>query len=222
MTAVMVFCTIALFLIVDYLRTRSRHAEAPRHAHVPVGALADDFFLPEGLFLGAGHTWARLDPDGSLRVGVDDFARRLLGPIDRLELAAQGASLGHEDAAAVLHQGGKSVAFAAPVEGTVTEINAEALQDSELLLREPYERGWLLRLRPRDLARELPQLRIGAGARTWLRQETARFADFLGRQLPADAFGTTLQDGGLPVSGVMEPLDRQAWERFEEEFLARR
>lgn len=222
MTAVLVFCTIVLFLIVDYLRTRSQHAVAPRHAHVPVSALSHDFVVPEGLFVGAGHTWARLDADGSIRVGVDDFASRLLGRLDRLEVASEGAALARDDAAVVLHQGSKSVALASPIEGTVTAVNTDVLQHPEQLRTEPYERGWLLRIRPRHLASELRELRIGDEARDWLRQEVARFADFLGRQLPADAVGATLQDGGLPASGVLEQLDRTAWESFEEEFLAGR
>ena len=222
MTAVLVFSTIVLFLIVDYLRTRSQHAVVPRHAHVPASAFRDDFFVPEGLFVGAGHTWARLEGDGSIRVGVDDFASRLLGRVDRLEVAAEGAALAHDDAAFVLHQGSKSVALASPVEGTVTAVNTDALQHPQQLRDEPYERGWLLRIRPHQLASELRGLRIGDEARQWLQDEAARFADFLGRQLPADAVGATLQDGGLPASGLLEHLNGNAWESFEEEFLAGR
>jgi glycine cleavage system H lipoate-binding protein len=188
---------------------------------VPIPALHDDFAVPEGLFVGAGHTGARLESDGSVRIGVDDFAGRLMGRPDKLELAAEGAKLEHEDAAFVLHQGGKSVAFPSPLEGTVTAVNTELLRHPESLNQEPYESGWLLRLRPSRLSKELRQLRIGDEARIWMQAEVARFAEFLGRQMPADAVGATAQDGGLPVSGVMQHLDSQAWERFEEEFLAR-
>lgn len=221
MTAVMVACTIALFLVVDYVRSRSRAVVAPQRARVPIPALQNDFSVPEGLFLGAGHTWARLEPDGTVRIGVDDFASRLMGHLDQLELAAEGAKIERDDAAFVVHQGGKSVAFPSPLEGTVTAINTEVLRHPEGLNQEPYEGGWLLRLKPANLAQELRRLRIGEEARAWMHEEVSRFAGFLGRRMPADAVGATAQDGGLPVSGVMEHLDGKAWEEFEEEFLAR-
>ncbi len=101
----MVACTIALFLLVDTLRERARRSVEPRPIRVPVGALSNGFSLPAGLFVGPGHTWARLEADGTLRIGVDDVAARLLGRLDRLEVAGQGAALGHDDAAFVLHQG---------------------------------------------------------------------------------------------------------------------
>ena len=221
MTAVMVACTIVLFLVVDYLRSRSHKAALPQRARVPIPALQNDFAVPEGLFIGAGHAWARLEPDGSVRIGLDDFASRLMGRLDKMELAAEGAKIERDDAAFVLHQGGKNVAFPSPLEGTVTAVNTELLHHPENLKNEPYEAGWLLRLRPSHLAQELRQLRIGDEARGWMHAEVARFAEFLGRQMPADAVGATAQDGGLPVSGVMEHLNGNAWERFEEEFLAR-
>jgi len=182
----------------------------------------EEFALPEGLFVGPGHTWARLEPDGSVLVGLDDFATRILGRIDRLEVVAAGAEVEREDAAVVLHQNDKSMAFPSPVEGTVAAINAEALRRPARVRTEPYGTGWLLRLRPRHLAAQLHELRLGAEARSWFADELARFGEFLGRQIPADAVGATAQDGGLPVVGVLEQLDASAWEQFEAEFLVSR
>ena len=222
MTAILVFCTIALFLIVDSVRTRKRGAVVAPFVPLRLEPVGGDFPVPAGIFVGAGHTWASLETDGSIRVGVDDFATRLLGRLDRLEIAAEGAELAHEDAAFVLHQGTKSVAFASPLTGTVTDVNTALLQEPERLRDAPYDAGWLLRIRPHHLAHELRRLRIGEEAQGWLRHEAARLGDFLARTLPSAPVGATLQDGGLAVSGVMETLDATAWERFESEFLAGR
>ena len=222
MTAILVAVTIVLFLGIDSLRLRRQRASVPALAALPVAVRPEDFVVPAGLFLSPGHTWARLEPDGSLLVGVDDFATRILGRIDRLEVASQWAEVEREDAAVVLHQNRKSVAFAAPVEGTVTAINTEALLRPARVRTDPYGAGWLLRLRPRRLASELRELRIGEEARGWLRDEVERLGEFLSRQIPADAVGATLADGGLPVSDVLEQLDGTTWEAFEAEFLASR
>ena len=220
MTAILVAVTILLFLSIDLVRARRRRATAL--AAVPIAVRPQEFELPEGLFVGPGHTWARFELDGSVLVGLDDFATCILGRIDRLEVAAAGAEVGHEDAAVVLHQSGKSVAFASPLEGTVTAVHTEALQRPTGVQGDPYGAGWLLRLRPRRLATQMRELRLGAEASSWLQGEFERFGEFLGRQVPADAVGATARDGGVPIAGVLEHLNGTAWEQFEAEFLATR
>jgi glycine cleavage system H lipoate-binding protein len=219
MTAILVVLTIAAFLAVDYLMTRRRTARAPAARFVPEVS-AEAFARADGLFYGPGHTWARLEPDGSVRIGLDDFARRLLGRVERIDAAPEGASLVHGDAAFVVHQGAKSAGFAPPLDGVVTAVNAAALADPRRVQRDPYGEGWLLVLQPRRLGEGLRRLRVGEEAGRWLREEVARLRDFLATQMPADAVGATLHDGGLPADGLLEQLDSPAWERFEAEFLA--
>jgi glycine cleavage system H lipoate-binding protein len=155
-----------------------------------------------------------------VRVGIDDFARRLLGRLDRIEAAPAGVALARQDAAFVVHQGGKSVGFAAPVEGVVTAVNGAALAEPESVRRDPYGGGWLVTLEPKRLAASLRELRVGEEAGRWMREEVARLRDFLAVQAPEGALGATLQDGGEPADGLLEHLDAPAWERFESEFLA--
>ena len=220
-TAILVALTIAVFLAVDYLHDRRRaRALAPARRALDEALDPDMFLHPDGLFYGAGHTWARLEPNGTVRVGIDDFARRLLGRIDRIEVPPAGTKLGPRDAALVVHQRDKSAAFASPVEGFVSAVNDAALRDPASLRGDLFGSGWLLQLEPRRLADNLRRLRVGDEARGWLREEVARLRDFLAGQSMASAVGATLQDGGVPVDGLLEHLDEQAWERFESEFLA--
>lgn len=221
MTAILVALTIAAFIAVDYARSRKR---AVRVAAVR-RSLGDSwspeaFDRAEGVFYGPGHTWARLEANGTVRVGIDDFAQKLMGRVDRIEAAPAGAALGRADAAFVVHQGGKSAAFAPPVEGVVTSVNERVLRDPAALKSDPYGSGWLMQLEPRRLAQSLRDLRVGDEARAWLREEVGRLRDFAASQMPADAVGATAQDGGVPVAGLLEQLDEKTWERFESEFLA--
>jgi len=221
MTAILVVLTIAVFLTVDYLHTRARRARATVPARLPLSAsLAPELFArPAGVFFGPGHTWARLEPDGAVRIGIDDFAQKILGRIERIEAAPAGVTLGPEDAAFVLHQQGKSAAFPAPIEGVVAAVNEAALGDPARLKGDPFGAGWLLLVKPKQLAEGLRRLRVAEEARAWMQEEVARLRDFLSAQVPADAVGATLQDGGVPVEGVFEHLDAKSWERFEVEFL---
>ena len=71
------------------LRAAAR-ARAPR----PAGW----FQLPAGVHLHPGHTWARVEPDGLVTVGLDDFATKLVGPAE-VELPALGAHVPQAEAA---------------------------------------------------------------------------------------------------------------------------
>jgi glycine cleavage system H lipoate-binding protein len=220
-TAILVALTIAVFLAVDFWHDRRRARVAAPARRALDEALDPDMFLhPDGLFYGSGHTWARLEANGTVRVGIDDFARRLLGRIDRIEVPPTGTKLGPRDAALVVRQQGKSAAFASPVEGFVCAVNEAVLRDPASLRGDLFGSGWLLQLEPRRLADNLRRLRVGDEARGWLREEVVRLRDFLAGQVTATAVGATLQDGGLPVEGMLEHLDDKAWERFESEFLA--
>lgn len=49
-----------------------------------------DFIIPGGVFISEGHCWANLEEDGSVKVGMDDFAKKLIGKIDSVELPNLG------------------------------------------------------------------------------------------------------------------------------------
>jgi len=221
MTAILVVLTITAFLTFDWLRSRRQEVRSQVPALRFGDAIAPEVFARSGgLFYGPGHTWARLEADGSVRVGIDDFARRLLGRLDRIEAAPAGTALDRRDAAFVLHQGTKSVGFAPPIEGQVTAVNTAVLENPEGVQHDPYGNGWLMTLQPKRLAANLRSLRVGEDAARWMREEVVRLRDFLAEQVPADAVGATLHDGGEPSDGLLEHFDEPVWARFESEFLA--
>jgi hypothetical protein len=135
-------------------------------------------------------------------------------------VAPAGAEVGVQDAAVIVHQGTKSVGFAAPFAGVVEAVNPEALSDPGRVSRDPYAAGWLMVLRPQRLAEGMRRLRVGDDAARWMRAEVARLRDFLASEPAADPVGATMHDGGEPSVGVLEHLDTRGWERFESEFLA--
>ena len=113
MTVLLVLAFFVALITTDYLVTRHRLArEAKALATAPFPALEPawvaGYQLPEALYYHRGHTWARpLDADTVL-VGVDDFARRLIGSAATFAAPSRGEWL---------HQGGR--AFAMKVDGKV-------------------------------------------------------------------------------------------------------
>jgi len=179
------------------------------------------FALPLGIFFHAGHAWVGLLGSGQVRVGLDDFLRRLLGRIDGVALPRIGTAVAQGEVLARVRQGGRTLGLRSPVNGTVVATNELWHEDSGRALGDPYGEGWLVELVPTNLARNLRDLKIAEPAAWWLQEEVRRFRDFAARCIASDpALGPRLADGGLPAEGVLERVDDAAWGRFQAEFLA--
>lgn len=171
---------------------------------------AHEFGLPGGVFISPGHVWANVTVPGTVRLGLDDFARKMIGRIDAVELPVKGATLKKGERLFGIRQGERTVAFQAPISGTVHEVNAELPQHAEWMTRRPYEHGWVCSMQPAHLADELGHLYIGEKAAAWYQSEIARLQAMLGTA-PGAA-------GGL-IEGQLEQADENIWSKFTQAFL---
>jgi CheY-like chemotaxis protein len=163
------------------------------------GAPSDGFCVPGGVFLADGHVWAHIEPDGHVTVGLDDFARKALGAVDTVEPPAPGHSLRRGEPLFTVRHAGCRVQFSSPLSGLVTRINEAVRHDPSLVILSPYHRGWVCRLRPRDLGAELPRLRIGQQAVSWYQEEIDRLRE--------------------AATAADESSSDAAWGLFERQFL---
>ncbi|BDG09562.1 glycine cleavage system protein H [Anaeromyxobacter paludicola] len=175
-------------------------------------AIASWFTLPEGLLLHPGHAWARLAGDGTVTVGLDDFAHKLVGAA-RVELPAPGTRVAQGDAAVALGDGGRSVDLLSPVDGEVVEVNRAVLEDPARLA-DPYGEGWLYRVRPARFGANAKQLFGGGAARRLLAQAGEALSARIEPEL-----GQALADGGAPIAGMARELDPERWDEVAREFL---
>ncbi len=135
---------------------------------------SSEFCVPGGAFVSSGHAWAQIEADGGVCLGLDDFARKALGRIDRIELPAKGAKLGRGDVLCVLRRGDELVRVRTPLAGEVAQVNADLQAQPVLLSQSPYDRGWVCVVRPSDLATDLRGLRIGDPVVSWYQDEVTR------------------------------------------------
>jgi glycine cleavage system H lipoate-binding protein len=171
------------------------------------------FSVPEGLAFHPGHAWARANGDGLVTVGADEFAFKLVAPT-RVALPGLGDEVRQGEPAWLLSAQGHDVAVLSPVSGTVAEINREAVREPEAAARDPYGRGWLMKVRAPRLAADGKQLLKGPIARKWM--EAVTDALRAGAGAPAAA---CLEDGGTPVQGIARALDRERWPEVARAFL---
>ena len=108
--------------------------------------------IPTELKFTSEHEWVRMEDDGTLMVGLTDYAQEQLGDLVFVETPEAGASFMAGDVCAVVESVKAASDFYAPVGGEVVSVN-EALQESpELISEDPYGAGWLFRMTPEDPA----------------------------------------------------------------------
>lgn len=148
---------------------------------------ANEFCVPGGAFIAPGHTWARIEANGQVRVGIDDFARKALGPLNEVLAPAHGKTVHQGETLFTLKHGSESVHFNSPISGRVTSENNTLHADPSHVTVSPYDQGWICMIQPSDLAKELPGLRIGKPVVDWYQEEIKRLRESQAASTPASA-----------------------------------
>ena len=117
----------------------------------------------ENYYLHRGHAWAALEGDDRVRVGLDDFSQKLLGPADEVRLPEIGKVYYQDHLCMALFRQGKKASFEAPVDGAIEAINPKVRQNPSLIHDDPYGEGWLFMVKPINLRRNLENLLYGRG-----------------------------------------------------------
>jgi glycine cleavage system H lipoate-binding protein len=221
MTVIMVLLTFAIFLLIDYVRGQKQTARQPvlptasqGAASRVVPAMVAGFQVPENLRYHAGHTWALSESRELVRVGIDDFASKLVGKIESIALPQRGRWVRQGQKIWTIFRDGKSVDMVSPIEGTVTAINEAVLQNPELARKDPYGDGWLLTVQAPDSKINFRNLMGGTLARLWTESSALK----LRSRMPMLA-GAVAQDGGVAVDDVTANMPDEDWATLTKEFF---
>ncbi len=104
--------------------------------------------IPADLRYTKSHEWLRTLPDGSIEIGITDHAQQTLGDLVFVEVPETGRALASGDACAVVESVKAASDVYSPIAGVVTARNERLATEPELVNRDPYGEGWILRLKP--------------------------------------------------------------------------
>lgn len=114
--------------------------------------------FPDNVKYTKEHEWVRPEDDGSVTIGITDYAQQQLGDIVYVELPEANDDPIVRDAPFAVVESVKAVSDVyAPVSGLVTEVNDELPNSPEVINEDPYGDGWMVRMKPTDAA-ELDEL----------------------------------------------------------------
>ena len=221
MTVIMVLLTFAIFLLIDYVRSGKQEVKqaavkAAGSVAVPrmPPALVAGFQVPENVRYHPGHTWALSEGREMVRVGIDDFASKLIGKIETISLPQRGRWVRQGQKIWTIFRDGKSVDMLSPIEGTVTDVNEAVAKNPELARKDPYGEGWLVTVMAPDSKVNFRNLLGGTLARLW----TEAAALQLRTKMPAMA-GALAQDGGVAVDDLTAHMPDKDWAAITREFF---
>lgn len=220
MTVLLVLLTFVTFLLIDHFHSRkvvvqpiveaAQHQSPPRFAPSLVGG----FQVPEKLRYHPGHTWALSESPSLVRVGMDEFASKLSGKVERITLPQRGQWIRQGQKIWTLHRDGTSVDMVSPIEGSVADINEAAVRDPELARKDPYGEGWMVTVQSPDAKTNFRNLLGGALARWWTEESASR----LQRRMPM-ALGALAQDGGVATDNISAQIPDKDWAALAKEFF---
>jgi len=94
------------------------------------------------------HEWALVQDDGIICIGITEFAAHELGDVVYVELPKQGANVTQHTQMGEIESVKAVSELFAPVSGEIVEINAAVVSAPELVNEDPYDKGWLLKVKP--------------------------------------------------------------------------
>ena len=221
MTVILVLLTFATFLLIDHFYSRKHAVVQPAVRVSPQAAQAKlapsrvgGFQVPENLRYHPGHTWALSESPSLVRVGMDEFASKLLGKIDTIALPQRGQWIRQGQKVCTIHRDGAAVDMVSPIEGSVADINDAIARDPKLAGKDPYGDGWLITVQSPDAKTNFRNLLGGALARWWTEESASR----LQRKMPT-LLGALAQDGGVAMDDLTAHIPDQEWVAVAKEFF---
>ncbi len=173
----------------------------PRRIHCKGGKICTHRFYSHC------HTWAKVEDQAFVRIGIDDFGQNVLGPIEKICLPLRDEKIGKKSIR--IKARNLILPLVPPVDGYVEAVNEELINQPQLANTSPYEKGWFVLLRPTRLVKNLKKLFYGTAAIQWFDVEMYRLAALITSEINSKVdkqLGMTMHDGGLPDFEMLHNL----------------
>ncbi len=112
--------------------------------------------IPENLKYTKDHEWVAVN-GGEATVGITDYAQNELGDIVFVEIETEGDTLEKEEVFGTIEAVKTVSDMFMPVSGEITEVNAKLEDEPDVVNKDPYNKGWMIKIKVQDTS-ELDQL----------------------------------------------------------------
>ncbi len=172
------------------------------------------FDVPMEYHFHNGHTWARIESGGYIRIGLDDFSLKLLGQADAFDLPLMGKELDQGSVGWGLKRKENMADVLSPVDGVIVEVNAGLRENPGLANREPYGDGWLFMVQTPDIKKSVKNLMSDTQSIDWINTEVQNLENMI-----EEIAGPATADGGYFTNDIYGALPDLGWNNLTNTFL---
>ena len=171
--------------------------------------LQHEFNVPAGIFVSPNHTWVNIEMNGTARVGLDDFVRKIIKNIDEVELPKLNKNIQKGELLFSVRHDSHIINVSSPISGKVTLLNMEHVEHPEWIASKPFELSWMCCIDPSNLAEELPSLKIGVDSINWYKREIDKYNEIVRR----------VEKDSLPLDPSRQGIDKAEKQKSAETFF---
>ena len=172
------------------------------------------FDVPMEYHFHNGHTWARIESGGYIRIGLDDFSLKLLGQADAFDLPLMGKELDQGHVGWGLKRKDNTADVLSPVGGVIVEVNARLRENPEIANQEPYGDGWLFMVQTPDIKKSVKNLMSDSKSIDWINTEVQMLENMI-----EEVAGPVAADGGYLTSDIYGAMPKLGWDNLTQTFL---
>jgi len=176
-----------------------------------------EFAIPGGVFISKNHCWAAIDQDGNVRIGIDDFAKKIIGKIDDINYPNLGMKVNANQPLFSIKQGNRKVAFNSPITGSVISVNDNLKDNMDSLDISPYENNWICKIDADNLDNEIKSLQIGNAAVALYQEDIEKYMEEI-KNVKGDK--KVSEDENSIFKGEIAELDDYNYDKIISEFFA--
>jgi len=222
MVALYVFLGFILLLVIDYFVIRAEkkyHPAFKKSYEVVENVIFDNISVtvPADSYVSRGHTWAELQGNGLIKIGIDEFVLKSVGKFIVTNIAKSGTLVKKGDVIIEAKLGDKNFGFRSPIDGTINFINDDLIGKT---ISDPYGEDWGIMVSPINFEKNAASLKANEKVIDWMKNEFVRLKNYIvENSVKPQLAGVTMLDGGKMIEGAVAQLDKESVKKFEDEFL---
>lgn len=179
------------------------------------------FSLDFGKFYHPKHLWVKIDGPGKITVGIDRFLAALVPKIKAVVLPKTGDMFLKDETFCHIIEERGIAPLPSPISGTILSTNSLLRSKPQLLIQDPEKDGYLLKMKPENVEKDIKNLYSGKGAISWLKKEEKKLIELLSSFSEYPTLGETMHDGGVFSPSTIGAVNEKDYQVIIETFFGR-
>ncbi len=211
-----------LFILMSFIRRNKQSVIEGDDIEITPALNGNSILAPRGLYYDKTHTWAFMEQDGMVKIGIDDFLKHVTGRLTQLKMKSPGEKVRKGEKILTVVQDGKQLNIYSPVSGYIRKQNDSLLTSPIKINTAQFTEAWVYQIEPANWVREVSFMFMFDKYREWLKDEFDRLKEFLAVSANSNTVvyqHVVMQDGGELKDNVLADLGPEVWEDFQSRFI---